>query len=87
MKKILLPLAIILVLISFSHYYTKIPIYEIFNTNDYKIVNNELYYKKENTKDNYSSYLKYLNKDTVDNLDELFMEFNRREKENASWFS
>lgn len=43
-------------------------------------------YDNNNPDTNYDSY-EPEQESIIDNLDELFMEFNRREKENASWFS
>ena len=75
MKKILIPLTIIAIAISFSYLIVDIPIYDLIYKSDYNIVNNELYYKKENTKTNYSNYLKYLDIDYVNNNEEIYSMF------------
>lgn len=75
MKKIFIPITILVLVISNFHCYSKISLYDLYEKLDYSIVNNELYYQKENTKENYSSKIKYLDKDTVDNLDEVYSMF------------
>lgn len=72
MRRLLIILAILIIGISFSHLYTKMSLYSFIKPLEYNIVNNELYYKKENTKDNYSNYLIYFDKDIVNNKDELY---------------
>ena len=72
MKKLLTFITIIIIGFSFSDMITKKNIYDLFINEDFEIINNNSYYIKENTKDNYSSYLKYLDKDTIDNNDELY---------------
>ena len=75
MKKIFIPITILVLVISNFHYYSKISLYDLYEKLDYSIVNNESYYQKENTKENYSSKIKYLDKDTVNNLDEIYSMF------------
>ena len=74
-KVLLFLISCILSFISFSNIVTGMTIYEFLYPTEYEIINNELYYKKENTKDNYSSYLEYLNKDDIYNRDDLYSMF------------
>lgn len=72
MKRLLILLTLLTIGISFSYLYTKTSIYDFIYIEDYYIVNNEAYYIKENTKPNYSDYLKYFDEDIVNNLDEIY---------------
>lgn len=74
-KVLLFFITCILSFISFSNIVTGMTIYDFLYPTEFEITNNELYYKKENTKDNYSSNLKYLDKDNIDNKDELYSMF------------
>lgn len=75
MKKLLAIITLLLSIVSFSYMYFHMTIYDLIYPLDYNIVNNELYYKKENTKDNYSSYLTYFDRDYIENNDELYSMF------------
>lgn len=75
MKRILIPLEFVLIFISFSYLGTHKSIYSLIDNYEYKIVNNELYYVKENTKENYSSNLSIIDRDHVNNKDELYSMF------------
>ena len=75
MKKVLVLITFIVVSISFSYLYFNKSIYDVIYTLEYNIVNNESYYKKENTKDNYSNNIKYLDRDYIENKDELYSMF------------
>ena len=73
MKRILIPLEVILIFISFSYLGTHKSIYSLIDNTEYKIVNNELYYVKENTKENYSSSISIIERDHVNNKEELYL--------------
>ena len=75
MKRILITIAVLLCIISFSYVYTNNSIYNFIYKHDYEFINNELFYKKENTKENYSNYIKYLNTDDINNTNELYSMF------------
>jgi hypothetical protein len=72
MKRLILFITSIIILGTFSYKITHKNILDIFLNEDYKIINNEVYYQKENVKNNYSGYLKYLDSDIVNNNDEIY---------------
>ncbi|MBR4830615.1 MAG: hypothetical protein IKZ96_02495 [Bacilli bacterium] len=75
MKRILIPLEVILIFISFSYIGTNKSLYSLIDNTEYKIANNELYYVKENTKENYSGSLTIIDRDHVNNKEELYSMF------------
>lgn len=75
MKNILLVFTLFIIGVSNFNYISKTSLYGLFNNTSYNIVNNELYYKKENTKKTYGEYIKYIEKDEVNNVNELYSMF------------
>lgn len=73
MKKALtITVTIFLLFFSYFHLYSHSTIYDLYDNTKYDLVNNESYFIKANTKENYSGHLDYLDRDYINNKEEFY---------------